>query len=139
MMKIVPFELAQRLKEVGYTESSMLNYVYAIEDRILTFTSGAHIEVKRGEKLNALKAIELLGIDGPIIEAPTYIDVWLWLWRKKKFPISLLCDEHPLIMKWYPHAEKTGEIGAFTKNIFFDDPEEALAEAIDYLFENNLV
>lgn len=136
-MKIVPFELAQKLTELGYNKSS--DHVYVIADKHLEYSSGSRIDIQRGSLYPALKAWEMLGIDGPLIEAPTYIDVWLWLWREKKFPISLMCDEHPLVMQWYPHSHKTGELGSFTDTVFFDDPEEALVEAIDYIFENNLI
>lgn len=105
-MKIVSFELAQKLTELGYNKSSDRGYV---------------IDNKH------------------FIEAPSYVDVWFWLWREKKFPISLMCDEHPDLMQWYPHSDITGEIGSFTDTVFFDDPEEALVEAIDYIFENNLL
>lgn len=75
------------------------------------------------------------------LAAPTYLEAWLWLWRKKKISVGINCDEDSRLEKhWYTTAEKlTGEIGAFTDEVFFSDPEEAIIAAIEWLVRNNLI
>lgn len=67
------------------------------------------------------------------IDIPTYFDVWLWLWRKKKIYIDI-CSEYGKIdvSIWYEDNEYYYECD-------FTDPEEAIIEAIDYLVTNNLI
>lgn len=101
-MKKVSLEIAKVLKDAGYP---------------LTYN-----EVEYEEPWGGINSY----IDYNNPNLPTYIDVWLWLWREKKYPIDIDC---------YNAAHWSTDIvsGEFT------DPEEAIITAIDYLVENNMI
>lgn len=65
--------------------------------------------------------------------APTYMEVWLWLWREKRFPIDAECMEK--LQKEV--APNMWENGILTER--YDDPEEAIISAIDHIVENDLI
>lgn len=69
------------------------------------------------------------------IDMPTYLDVWLWLWRENKAAIMLdLLQRNSWAQAflWQP-SSNTG--------ISFEciDPEEAIKSAIEYLADNDLI
>lgn len=117
--KRVSFEVAKAIKEAGYPQS-----FYCPQYK------------ENGELENGFT-----DLGEGCIYAPTYIDVWLWLWREKKKSISIICDEDDrLEANWYVNAEKLiGGIGSFTEQVFFEDPEDAIIAAIEYLVDNDLV
>lgn len=57
----------------------------------------------------------------------TYLEVWLWLWREKKIRINCNYDKYNLPPTWWCNNEDTSN---------FDDPEEAIIAAIEYLVDN---
>lgn len=60
--------------------------------------------------------------------APTYLDVWLWLWREK----GIVIDPDEVGNDWY--------IDSFMLPMeTYPDPEEAIIAAIEYLVDNDLV
>lgn len=64
-------------------------------------------------------------------EKPYYVQIWLWLWREKNIKINIL-KEHPsgatsVYTDTYSHAFNA------------EDPEEAIAKAIEYLVDNKLL
>lgn len=73
------------------------------------------------------------GDDMFVAIAPTYLEVWLWLWREKRFPIDAECMEK-LQRKI---AYNIWENGILSER--YDDPEEAIISAINYLVDNNLI
>lgn len=61
---------------------------------------------------------------------PTYLDVWLWLWREKEIRIEA---------KY--HFDDNGEC-CWTNgyiDVDYTDPEEAIIAAIEHLVENDLI
>lgn len=68
------------------------------------------------------------------ITKPSYLDVWLWLWREKKVAISTNRFER----EWGSLV-----LTSFNKPLFignhFSGPEEAIIAAIKYLADNNLL
>lgn len=88
---------------------------------------------KRIVNVDIAKELEVLGYDFDYDEnnsriLPTYIDVWLWLWRKRKIAI---CANYSLSLECWLNGGISGTD--------FDDPEDAIVDAIHYLFNNNLV
>lgn len=130
-MKRVPLEIAKKLKEIGYPQGWKCDKHYCLESEGEYGYQIGDLVTAGAVHKNCLEAVS----------APTYIEVWLWLWKEKKISVSILCDEDSRLEKqWYTVAEKlTGEIGAFTDEVFFSDPEEAIIIAINYLVDNNLI
>ncbi len=62
-----------------------------------------------------------------IADAPTYLDAWLWLWNTKNIQIEV-ADK-----SYFAKAKVMGKFFVET------NPEEAIAKAIDYLVEGNLI
>lgn len=145
-MKRASFEVAKAIKEAGYQQDiSECNEGYAISEvRYKVYSSRDNnwypSSADTGHMLSFDGDYYYPKDCGEYCVAPYYMDVWLWLWREKKSAISLVCDEHELINSWYVSAKKlTGDIGSFTEQIFFNDPEEAIIAAIEYLVEHNLI
>ena len=106
--KIVSFEVAKALKEAGYPQGKENTAYY--------------------NELGMLVKPNIYCGGKEIADAPTYIEVWLWLWREKKEYLNILpCCETQASVINHEHIFK----GL--------DPEKAIAKAIDYLVENNLI
>lgn len=113
--KIVSFEVAKALKEAGYPQVGRYQYTY----------TGKLVDLVREGGV----------CYGPM--APTYIDIWLWMWRKKGIQITP--------KKWL-QPSCLGSIMESDNGLYHEiydldkkDPEEAIVKAIDYLVENNLI
>lgn len=121
--KIVSFEVAKALKEAGYPQGNTLCQ-YAIKPY---YDYDQERELKEGQYSESFM---ILGID-----APTYIDAWLWLWREKGIMIET------------SRVEDCVDVQVYTKDLeclyvddqVYPDPEEAIAKVIEYLVENNLI
>lgn len=61
---------------------------------------------------------------------PTYLDVWLWLWREKG--IEILPTGGIIV-------QGKGKIEINNFYNYLNDPEEVIIIALDYLVENNLI
>lgn len=108
--KRVSYKVAKAINEAGYPQKGHVFYV------------------RHGEELiDCPKYIELENA----IYAPTYFDVWLWLWRKKDMRIK---DTHDGAVWVWIGNESHRYIEVGTK-----DPEEAIIATIDYLVDNNLI
>lgn len=107
-MKRVSFEVAKDLKEAGYPQT----------------TSYLRYNSKGG-----------LGCPPDDIGycVPTYLEVWLWLWREKRYAIDAECKEKLVIT--IPH--NMWENGIISER--YDDPEDAIIAAIEYLVEHKLL
>lgn len=103
-MERVSFEVAKALKEAGYPQSQF-----------------APQYKENGEFENGLT-----DLGEGCYYAPTYTDVWLWLWREKGVKID--------IMSRY-YAMAIIEDSSFCEN----DPEKAIIAAIKYLVNENLL
>lgn len=130
-MKEVPFNIACALKKAGYPQSMTRGIFYN----------------KEGEPLLVTNVNDRLEYD---TYAPSYFDVWLWLWRTHKFRIMLSASNQ----RWDEvHGIVTGVSGEVCKTFYrgipaydatdhfanYKDPEEAIVGAVNYLFNNDLI
>lgn len=97
-MKRISFRVAKALKDAGYPQ----DYKNA-ED---TYTN----------------------LNGGIWVKPTYIEVWLWLWREKKRVIDLMYSKCGM---WQCVTDYDCQ--------YHKDPEDAIVAAIEYLVDNDLI
>lgn len=105
-MKRVSFKVAKTIKEAGYPQC-------------ITGIGTSLWYTENGEFTDGC-------LKDAYIICPTYLEVWLWLWREKKFSIDVDCYNCD---KW------TTDVNG----IEFDDPEKAIIAAIEYLVENDLI
>lgn len=124
-LKRVSFSVAKALKEAGYPQEGV--WYYSPDGRI-------------GEAVP----------DPEDYLAPTYLQAWLWLWREKKYRILLSAsnqrwDEvHGIVTgtdgevcQSYHRGEKAYDATDHRAN--WQDPEEAITEAINHLVEHKLL
>lgn len=112
-MKRVSCPVAKALKEAGYPQYD-LSVWYDVNGVIFT------IYPKDGTEYCV---------------APTYLEVWLWLWREKDIYIDVVSDHGRTRMSIWRHDDEP-----ICDNLaLFDDPEEAIIEAIRYLVDNDLI
>lgn len=104
-MKRVSFEVAKALKEAGYPITGS-SFCYNLD--------GELVEEWKPNK--------------DYIDAPTYLEVWPWLWQEKD--IKFLISEGTCVIRIH---------GIFQKYFAHSDNEEAVIAAIEYLVENNLI
>ena len=99
--------------------------------KIVTFEVAKALK-EAGYPIELPSQIETGGVRIP--KFPSYIDTWLWLWREKKTEIEMqaLSYARGRVRVW-PEYFKSSKVFEST------DPEEAIAKAIDYLVENNLI
>lgn len=118
--KIVSYEVAKALKEAGYWNPGT-----TIKD---AYNNGCYIDDGRFYKDGCVCPWDIL------YPAPTYLDAWLWLWREKKAEIDIQVASYARgRVRVWPEYFKSSKV--FESN----DPEEAIAKAIDYLVDNNLI
>lgn len=114
--KFVSLEIAKALKEAGYPQVGRYQYTY----------TGKLVDLVREGGV----------CYGPM--APSYIDAWLWLWREKGITLEP-SKEGILVLEC---EDENGQL-YYSHNIYSQDenkdPEEAIANAIIYLVENNLI
>lgn len=108
-MNIVSFKVARTLKEVGYPQYGSCDEYYNQEGRVID---------------------KFCDINKLIYPAPTYLDVWLWLWRTRGFYID--------IAHYYNSNEVTIWDNKYNKIKSIEcmgnsDPEEVIEKAIEYL------
>lgn len=106
-MKRVTFEVAKALKDAGYPQTGG-DWWYSSDGELSEDFYPEYME----------------------FFAPTYIEVWLWLWREKAVPLEILFYEPR--SKWYVFCE-------YNEMPFKDNPEEAIVEAINHLVTNKLL
>lgn len=123
-MKRVTFEVAKALKDAGYPQEYCNCYLDENGNRLTYVTYNIKI----------------------IYACPTYLEVWLWLWREKKYRILLSAsnqrwDEvHGVVdgvngiveTSWHrglPGYDATDHRANHT------DPEKAIIAAIEYLVD----
>lgn len=108
-MKRVSFKVAQAIKEAGYPQEG--DWWYSKDGKLSDWLMPHQQE----------------------IYAPTYLDVWLWLWREKGIQITIGVD---FCCIWVPDKEVNYMSKTTIKN---NDPEEAIIAAIEYLVNNDLI
>lgn len=109
-MKRVSFKVAKALKEAGYPPLKA------------DWSYGA----KSGELVHFVDDADY------VVSAPYVMVVWLWLWREKGIRIKDTYDG--AVWVWTNNNESSRYIEVGTK-----DPEEAIASAIEYLVNENLL
>ena len=123
-MKRVSFKVAKAIKSAGYPqEKKDGTALYPVKGEFKGKLCGYNSDAPERDKLS--------------IVAPTYFEVWLWLWREKKCYIQPeLCfksnNESSFVC-----IDKINHIALVKSSS--QDPEEAIIAAIEYLVENNLL
>lgn len=121
-MKIVSIEVAKAIKEAGYP----LQRFHTV--------SREQFEHGWGPGIYSESPSILYPEDNDFVDmylCPTYIEVWLWLWKEKGIKLSV-----------EPNDDETE---CYTKDLgkliseFGSNPDEAIEAAIKYLVENNLI
>lgn len=111
-MEYVSFEVAKAIKEAGYPQES--DKVYLPDGVFCNYIS--HF-------IN-------------YYAAPTYFDVWLWIWREKKIAIPV--DYFGYDNNYWTSCVPLGN----DKFEFFEplkDPEDTIIAAITYMVNKNLL
>lgn len=130
--KRVSFKVAKAIKEAGYLQG-LTDYVYnercCEDESICGVEDTTYCAIYKGTLLDRCE-----NVDSPICDAPTYLDVWLWLWTNKN--IHLI----PVEMRDVGFRD-TGEVTVMYNGRGFvrSTPEEAIIAAIDYLVDNSLI
>lgn len=114
-MKYISFKVAVAIKEAGYPQDELKN-------------PDTHWFYDEKTKCDILR--------------PTYIDVWLWLWRKKNISIELAQHIKCIVADIWDNKENfLDPISLFQidhkHNI--QDPEDIIIKAIEILVEHNLI
>lgn len=111
--KIVSFEVAKALKEAGYPQTTRPMPCYNEKGQLL------------GRGGNYIRGVKY--------DAPTYIDAWLWLWREKGIRIEVCeLDERAT---WSTYIKPI----LIEEDSGYQEPEKAIAKAINYLVKNKLL
>lgn len=113
--KIVTFEAAKALKEAGYWNPGTIIKC--------SYNNGCYVDDGRFYKDGCVCPWDHL------YPAPTYIETWLWLWIEKGIKIHVGFD----CCIYFNKEDYTPII------LMVEDPEEAIAKAIDYLVDRNLI
>lgn len=123
-MKKVSFKVAKAIKEAGYPDTFITdeneNQIYVLFSdepyNYLTYQS-ASIQGYLNEWYLTRLNIEWYF-------APTYLEVWLWLWREKKINVTPEYDQISGLFSSCGFSER-------------EDPEEAIEAAIEFLVNNS--
>lgn len=149
--KTVSFEVAQSLKEAGYPQPQTDVWGYVHRPNNCYFT-GRHSywdekDENRERRIEWDETNEFHTTDdwadeiepsfyGSAIAAPTYFEVWLWLWQQKKIYIDINCIQ---CSEYNTEVSIWHEYGQYDYEGKFIDPVEAMIAGINYLVENNLI
>lgn len=141
-MKYVSLEIAKAVKEAGYPQHQTDMWGYVNRPNNCYFTgSHSYYDEYRERRLEFDETNEFHVTDdwadeiepsfyGSAIAAPTYLDVWLWLWHDKNTFIQVIKFKNGFTT----HIFNDGQMGTTMKNAC-TDPEEAIISAIEYLFK----
>lgn len=130
-MKQVTFEIAKALKDSGYPQGNINSgndLCYALEDHTINYTPYV-----RAGQLTTRYRCETFAVNNPVpyAIAPTYMDVWICLWKSKNIYIQI---DKLSNNKFCTHIDNM-----FCGNTESDDQEETLIAAIEYLAANDLI
>lgn len=138
--KRVSYKIAKALKEAGYPQG-ITRDVYVIKEDCRTC-----IEYPIGVCISSSVALP----QDYIADIPFALDVWLWLWRQKKYRILFSASNQ----RWNEvHGIVTGTDGEVCESYHrgakaydatdhdanWSDPEEAIEKAVEYLVDNKLL
>ena len=115
-MKRISFKVAKAIKEAGYPqEKKDGTAVYPVKGEFKGKLCAYNSDAPERDKLS--------------IVAPSYFEVWAWLWQKQIYLIM----EKSYCVVWLDSKE---ELKFFSVK---KSPEKAIIEAIEYLVENKLI
>lgn len=126
-MKKVSFKIAQAIKKAGYP----LERFQTVSRE--QFEAGFGYKYSTDKNFYSESPSILHPEDNDTIDmyyCPTYIEVWLWLWREKDLRIQPTQFNRCYIQN---------HNSSYHYEFECDDPEEAIATSIEYLIDNNLI
>ena len=116
MATSISFKVAKKLFELGYftdTDTVMIT-----------------IDIFEKDGKCMLTRVKNVGNMRTTMECTTtFLDVWLWLWRKKN--IRIIIDENDVVYVW----KGDREVGSYS--IGLDDPEALIEAAIEDIIDNS--
>lgn len=134
--KRVSFKVAKAIKEAGYPQGNKNSGncpVYPLEDHDENYTPYTRIgKITTRYKCETWRILSSI----PYVVAPTYLDVWLWLWREKKFAIPADYFGYDNNY-WSSCIPISGDRFEFFEPLH--DPEDAIIAAIEYIIDKNLL
>lgn len=119
--KRVSFKVAKAIKEAGYNELCDM-YYHILDDE---YESKMSLEMTGDGSHSFLNSLNQYRCAAPYV-----LDVWLWLWRKKG--IEILASGGIIV-------RGKGKIEVKSLYDYPNDPDEAIAAAIEYLVDNDLL
>lgn len=128
-MKIVSYEVAKAIKEAGYPQDNV-KYIHKVKSFPMYY-NGDYVPDYEYFYLNYISDFDFQ----LCVAAPTYVEVWFWLWRTKKISINI---DHLHGIFWGANT-----YGEYVKNgdgkPEHNDPEDAIMDAVNYLVDNKLL
>lgn len=121
-MKRVSFKVANALKESGYQQELNEGTAFYAENGLMDVYDSELYEL----------------FDPMYCTAPTYLEVWLWLWREKKIFIKVHAIHKGFNYQILEYQDGWKSYG-IVDSTSYSDPEEAIIAAIEYLVDNNLI
>ena len=133
--KIVTYEEALKLKKLGFDE--VCDMAYCNTNDAVELKS-MYEEWEQHPMNNSDIESYLFDVreEGNDCTAPSYIEVWMWLWRNKKIffsPCRNSIDIEESQDGMWMYAKEVAELDSI------DDTEEAIIIAIRYLLNNDLI
>lgn len=136
MEDFVPFEIAKKLKEKGFT----CKYPFAMYNELGSYcpltTSSDYVTCESGYKYRCY--YDYNDFDENDFIAPTISQVLKWLFNKKQLFVNIdcnICDKFGLFFTIYKKGEETWEACGFDDN-YYNKPEEATLAGIEYVLDN---
>lgn len=123
-MKRVSFKIAKVLKELSFPQDKAIAF-YSKSGTLYDYS-------KCFEAYSVEDYIDKLGAITQKAAAPTYFEVYLWLWREKNIHLSTI------IYKGFVRVYLDNTV-IIRHDKKITDPEEAIEKAIEYLVEQNLI
>lgn len=120
-MKKVSFEVAKTIKKVEYPQGNT-DECYLTANHNEFYKIGQIVD-------NADR--EWAVLTKHLADAPTYFEVWTWLWQEKDIHIEII--DSKITKQCY------ATINDEKDTILFNSVEEAIIAAIEYLVENDLI
>lgn len=125
-MKRVSYKVAKSIKEAGYP----LERFQTVSRK--QFEAGHGYKYSTDESFYSESPSVLHPEDNNTIDiyyCPTYLEVWLWLWREKKIGIDVSFLDN----------KKVCSINPYYRAIELNDPEESIITTIEYLVDNDYI
>lgn len=112
-MKRVSFKTAKAIKEAGYPQYGHCEEYYDSCGKVV-------------DKMCDMRKL--------VFPCPTYLEVWLWLWREKKIYLNTNTQRKGIVCVYWDDT-----ILHEVKDMKLTDPEESIIAATEYLVNNDLI